>query len=286
MAAWGARAVSAIPLSSGFPIRTDAAVGGTGLLFAVLLACGCALLCGAAPAIQLARVDPARALGHGVRTSSRAGLRRLTMGVQAVMVLMAAGLFVRSLGDARDIDPGFVREGVLLGRYDLTGRSVSAASSREFARSALAAMRALRGVEAAAIAQQVPLDIHGLSLISFTLDGRARTGGEPDRPLSNVVTPGYFATMGIEMVEGTDFVPLDDRSAERQAIVNGAFVDRYQLGFRRIWGAASAGHLPVVPGSSGTPGTTPRADWAGSGASARGRTPAGGGQSRSVTVPV
>jgi hypothetical protein len=100
-------------------------------------------------------------------------------------------------------------------------------AAREFARRALDAMRAMPSVSAAAIAQQVPLDIHGLPLVSFTLEGRARTDGALDRALSNVVTPGYFRTMGIPLVAGSDFVEIGDTTTERQAIVNEEFVRRY-----------------------------------------------------------
>ena len=230
VAVWGTTAVSAIPLSSGFPVRTSASVDIGSVAFALGLALFSALAFGAAPAFQLARVDPLRALHHGTRATSRAWLRRTMMATQvalALMVLIAAGLFFRNLRETRDIDPGFAREGVLLGRYDLTAQSVAASSSREFARRVLGSMRALPGVQAAAVAQQVPLDIHGLPLVSFRLEGRARTDGALDRALSNVVTPGYFRTMGIPLVTGADFVELDDRVADRQVIVNEAFVTRF-----------------------------------------------------------
>jgi predicted permease len=233
VALWVTPAVSAIPLSSGFPVRTRAVIDLGGLTFAVALAVLSALVFGAAPAVQLARVDPCRALHHGTRATSRGWLRKTAMGVQvalALVVLIAAGLFFRSLRETRDIDPGFRREGVLVARYDLTARSVTPSSSRDFANRVLDAMRALPGVDAAAVAQQVPLDIHGLPLVSFTLEGRARTDGAVDRALSNVVTPGYFDTMGIPILAGSDFVELDNRSAERQVVVNQAFVDGYLTG--------------------------------------------------------
>jgi putative ABC transport system permease protein len=73
----------------------------------------------------------------------------------------------------------------------------------------------------------VPLDIHGLPLRAFTLEGRTTADAAPDRALSNTVTPGYFATMGIPFQSGTDFVPLDEVSSPAQAIVTDEFVRRY-----------------------------------------------------------
>ena len=65
--------------------------------------------------------------------------------------------------ETRDTDPGFRREGVLLAAYDLTGRNADAGRQpRRSPRGCSSALRALPGVEAAAIASSVPLDIHGL----------------------------------------------------------------------------------------------------------------------------
>jgi predicted lysophospholipase L1 biosynthesis ABC-type transport system permease subunit len=61
----------------------------------------------------------------------------------------------------------------------------------------------------------------------FELEGRARTDGAEDRALSNTVTPGYFATMGIAFVEGQDFAELSDPAAPAQAVVNQEFARRY-----------------------------------------------------------
>ena len=94
------------------------------------------------------------------------------------------------------------------------------AAARDFANRLLVRLRTLPGVEAAAIASQVPLDIHGLSLRGFTLEGRARSDAAPDRALSNIVTRDYFRTMGIPLRSGQDFAAFDDPAAPAQAIVN------------------------------------------------------------------
>jgi hypothetical protein len=73
----------------------------------------------------------------------------------------------------------------------------------------------------------VPLDIHGLSLRGFTLEGRAHSDSEPERALSNIVTAGYFKTMGIPLRAGQDFAAFEDAAAPAQAIVNEEFVRRF-----------------------------------------------------------
>jgi len=114
---------------------------------------------------------------------------------------------------------------VQLAAYDRTGRDAGADRNRRFAADVLEALRALPGVESAALAMAIPLDIHGLPSRSFALEGRADSD-PPDRALANVVTPGYLATMGIPLVDGTDFAALDDTRAPPQAIVNQAFAAR------------------------------------------------------------
>jgi predicted permease len=237
LARWGTTALRAAPMIGAFPIRFQTAIDTTGLVFALLLGAASGVVFGLAPAVQLARVDPHAALRAGMRSAGRSGFRNLLMGVQvalALVVLMAAALFVRSFVQTREIDPGFRREGVLLAAYDLSGRGLDGADARRFASRLLRGIRALPSVESAAIASSVPLDIHGLPLRSFTLEGRATSAEAPDRALSNVVTPGYFATMGIPLRAGRDFADLDDERAPGQAIVNDEFVRRFVAGGEAI----------------------------------------------------
>jgi predicted permease len=216
----------------------------------MLLGVGCGLIFGLAPALQLARVDPQQALHSGSRPSARSGVQAALMGVEvglATVVLIVAGLFFRSFREGRETDPGFRREGVLLVAYDLTGRNLDDAASRAFAARLLERLRALPGVESAAIARSVPLDIHGMPLRAFTLEGRVRTGAAsapvgqpildfhraprseaaPDQALTNTVSPDYFRTMGIPIRAGSDFTDLRDATTAPQAIVNEEFVRRY-----------------------------------------------------------
>src|SRR5437867_6396759 len=109
-----------------------------------------------------------------------------------------------------DLDPGFTREGVLLAAYDLSDRNQDGAFSRDFARRLLDRLRALPEVEAASIASSVPLDIHGLPMRSFSLEGRVRSDATLDTALTNTVTPDYFRTMGIPLRAGVDFASIGD----------------------------------------------------------------------------
>ena len=235
LAVWGAGVLNAVPplRVRGIPIVFRTELSAVALGFGALLGLACGLVFGLAPAVQMARIDPHAGLRGASDTARRSRLRYGLMGIQvalASIVLVAAGLFLRSFLETRDADTGFRRDGVLLAAYDLTGRRADAASSRTFAASALAAIERLPSVRGAAIATSVPLDIHGLPSRSFTLDGRARSDGQLDQALTNTVTPGYFDVMGIQIVAGHDFAPLLDTAAPSQAIVNEEFVRRYADG--------------------------------------------------------
>jgi predicted permease len=237
IAVWGTTGLRAVPFIGAFPIRFQTQVDDVGLAFAMMLGVACGLLFGLPAAAQLARVDPHVAIRSGVRDAGRSRTRNVLMGVEvalALVVLLAAGLFYRSFSETRETDPGFRREGVLLAAYDLTGRNVDGAAAREFASRLLERLRGLPDVESAAIASSVPLDIHGLPLRPFTLEGRARSDAAPDRALTNTITPGYFRTMAIPLDAGSDFVGLRDEAAPPQAIVNQEFVRRFVAGAEPI----------------------------------------------------
>jgi predicted permease len=230
IATWATDALRAVPMLGAFPIRFQTRIDTMGLAFASFLGTSCGLIFGLAPAAQLARTDPHVALRSASRTAGRSGLRNALMAAEvclALVVLIAAGLFFRSFRESRELDPGFRREGVLLAAYDLTAKNPNPPTSREFARRLLDRLRSLPAVESAAIAVSVPLDIHGLPLRSFVLEGRARSGAAPDRVLSNTVSPDYFKTMGIPFVDGTDFASLGDVGSPPQVVVNQEFVRRF-----------------------------------------------------------
>ncbi len=230
IAIWGTEALRAVPMIGAFPIKFQTSVDQAGLAFAMLLGLLCGLIFGVLPAVQLARIDPHLSLQSGAKTPTYNRLRNVLMGGQvglALVVLIAAALFSQSFRQTRATDPGFRRDGLLLANYDLTGRNFDGRAARRFANRVLERLRALPAVESAAIATSVPLDIHGMPLSSFTVEGHVSASAAQNRALTNIVTPGYFATMGIPFRAGADFADLDDVSTQPQAIVNEEFVRRY-----------------------------------------------------------
>jgi predicted permease len=241
LAVWGTEALRAVPMTGAFPVKFQTHIDGGTLLFAVVLGLLSGVLFGAPPAVQLTEVDPMRALRAGARGSARNGLRHALMAAQvalALLILIAAGLFYRGFQDTKVTNPGFTTDGVLVASYDLAGRlppgDAQAQQIRSFVQRLVTRLRETPVVEAAAISSNMPLDIHGLPTRPFMVEGFARADGRLDEALQNTVTPGYFATLGIPMLKGRDFVALDDTTSDRQVIVNDVFVRQYLNGAEPI----------------------------------------------------
>ena len=227
---WGTEALRAMPPYGAFPVRFQTSLDGLGLAFAVVLGIGSGVLFGAAPAFQLGRIDPQRALRSGAKSTGRSTMRDGLMALQcglALLVLVVAGLFFESFVETRDTNPGFRTEGLLLATYDLSGTVTTDDYPRQFAKDLLERLRRVPAVESVALANAMPLDIHGLPMRGFTLEGRGQTTQQQEQALSNIVSPGYFTTMGIAMVAGEDFADLANTSLPPQVIVNEEFVRRY-----------------------------------------------------------
>src|SRR6185503_6474125 len=105
IAAWATDALRAVPLIGAFPIRFQTNLDGVSLLFAVLLGVVSGLIFGIAPAWHLARVDPQTAIRSGTRSAGRSAMRNTLMAAEvglALLVLLAAGMFLRSFTETRD----------------------------------------------------------------------------------------------------------------------------------------------------------------------------------------
>jgi predicted permease len=236
-AVWGTTALRLAPLIGAFPIQFQTGVDGFTLAFAMLLGVMCGLIFSAPPAVHLAGLDPQDGLRSSFNTAPRSRARKVLMGAEvglAMVVLIAAALFLESFRSARQTDPRFRTEGVLLAAYDLSGRNPDDASERDFAARLLERLQALPDVEGAAIATNVPLDLHGIPARTFTVEGHVRTEAGQDRAITNTVTPGYFKVMAIPILEGSDFADLRDKAAPAQAVVNEEFVRRYLKGANAI----------------------------------------------------
>ena len=214
---WGTEALRSMPPYGAFPVRFQTSLDAIGLAFAVVLGIGSGLLFGAAPALQLGRIDPQQALQERIEVGGpKRGSRRPDGACNAVSPCSCssspASSSKASSRRATPI-PGFSVEGLLLATYDLSGTVTTDEYPRQFATDLLDRLQRVPSVQSVALANSMPLDIHGLPLRGFTLEGRAQTTAQQESALSNIVSPGYFKTMGIPIVAGEDFADMADRIA-------------------------------------------------------------------------
>jgi predicted permease len=213
--------------------RLDWRVSGWAL--AVSLATG--LLFGLAPALQATRADVSRALkgepGVGAR---RSRLRDLFVGAQVavtVLLLVSAGLFLRALDYAREVRPGADPESIQTASFNPQVLGYTDERARDFYRRLLERVRTAPGVGAASLALMVPVG-ETQAAVGIGVEGHesfdwADTNDEHSESMIradyNVVTPGYFETVGIPVVRGRDFREGDE--ARDVAVVDEAFARRF-----------------------------------------------------------
>ncbi|HEU4642372.1 MAG TPA: ABC transporter permease [Gemmatimonadaceae bacterium] len=220
VAQWGGALLRAAFLPKG----AEASVLGDGrtLLFTGLAALAAGLLTGLAPAWHAGRVELASDLKAGVREGtyhrSRARAALLVMqGALSVVLLVGAGLFVRSLRNVRSLRLGYDVTPVLLVEPNMRGVHLDSARAVTLRRDLLAAAERIPEVEHAALHTSVPfwstwdLDLHVAGIDSV------RRLGEFDL---NAVTPDYFATMGTRLVRGRGIEARDVAGAPRAMVVS------------------------------------------------------------------
>ena len=213
----GALRAGAALLADQVPRADEIAIDGTVLLFALGASILTGILAGVVPAVRVGRTPLTEALKEGGRGDGAIGLRTrrlLVVGEVAlsVVLLMGAAVMVRSLVAIRTIDAGFEPEGVLTMVVNLPQtRYRTDAQRSQFFADALARMRTLPGVTAAASIDTVPLT--GGSVQPIVLEGRPELLPR-DQPTVQVRTSSrdYAKVMRIPIVRGRDFVDSDVES--------------------------------------------------------------------------
>ncbi|MFB3069524.1 MAG: ABC transporter permease, partial [Gemmatimonadales bacterium] len=192
-------------------------------------------LFGLLPALRGSRADLHDALkvgGRGMAASSagRAIGNALVIGqvALALILLVGAGLMIRSLQELIAVDLGFEPAGMFTMTFNLPQtRYPDRAASTDFFNRLETRLTALPGVESLGSTSVVPLS-GGNSDVDFNIEGRPRPGpGEETAVWYRRVTPTYFATMGIRIVRGRGFTTGDDQQAPTVTIINQTLADRF-----------------------------------------------------------
>jgi len=237
MLLWMQGALSAMVPNIGFPITTSYALNPRILGFTAMVCLTAALIAGVSPALFVFRSNLNEVLKDGSRSDTAGAASRRTRSflvicevALAAVALVGAGLFARSFYNLRAIPPGFNAGKVLFGRFFIETTGYTGEQIEQFALRLKQRMLAAPGIETASYTDFVPLSTTTGPYNYVQVEGYAPVPGESPAVNRAKISPGYFATMEIPILEGRDFSELDDQKAEPVMIVNQAFVKRYFRG--------------------------------------------------------
>ncbi len=227
------------PPAGALPVAIDLAIDRHVLLFSIVLSLIAGLLFGVAPALKASRPGLVPALkgasSEGNDGGRRYDLQKLLVVAEvalAVLLLIPAGLFVRSLQAAHALDPGFDADKLVSAPLDVNLLRYTNEQEREFYRTLVERAGRLPGVESAAVARLAVLTGDGRILGLMVEDrpeypdtfvfsqGAGVVTRDPTRINANVVGPGFFRTLGIRLVSGREFDARDVEGRPPVAIIN------------------------------------------------------------------
>jgi putative ABC transport system permease protein len=227
---WGLQLLITIA-GSGIPRLEHATLNQRVLLFSLAVSLATGILFGLLPALHLSRADLVRVLKEGSRGSgTRSGLRQSLVVAEvalALVLLTAAGLLARSFQGLRTADVGFQPTNLLTMRVTLTGpRYQEQGPEVPYFADAIRGISAIPGVRSAAAVLSLPVGGGGFYLgRGFIRPGREQPPQEIDAGFQ-IVTPGYFKTLGIPLLQGRDFNEHDTAGSPPVAVINSALARR------------------------------------------------------------
>ncbi|MGH7689905.1 MAG: ABC transporter permease, partial [Gemmatimonadaceae bacterium] len=223
------------------PRLDTVSMNGTVLAYALGVAALVAVVFGMLPALQTRRIDIQQTLkAHGAgRTSGSRGTRRFRSALvvsevaAAVLLVVGAGLLVRSLWRLQAVNPGFSAAHVLKAQYQLPAtrypidfrKYPGAPEIQAFNSRLLAAVRAIPGVESAALAGGSPLDPGFTN--AWQIIGREAESAKLPEIRTRFLTPGYLKTLDVPLLEGRGIETSDDASAPQVVVINHTAAERY-----------------------------------------------------------
>ena len=243
VARWGTAMLLRVASSGSRPIPLDVSNDVRVIAFALLVSVGTGLLVGAFPAMRVSRFglyDAFRGAGRvmGGRSSHRLPLGRVLVMSQialSLVLVVTAGVFVRTLRNLLVIDPGYEREHVVVARLDVRAAGYDSAQLPALYDRLLGAAAAIPGVRSTSLSLNA-LAGGGTRTSGFVVPGRTLPPGESSTAQENYVTPDYFSTIGMSIVAGRGFTRADKDGAPKVAIVSESMA-RHFFGTDRVVGS-------------------------------------------------
>jgi predicted permease len=235
VARWGGQALLSMASGGGTPIPLDLPTDWALIAFTLVLSGLTGVAFGLAPALRFSRTDLAdslRSTGRVAGVSERPGALPFGKALVAsqmalsLALLVGAALFVRTFQNLLAVDTGFERDQVVSARFDPRLAGFAPAQLPALYERLLRQARQIPGVRTASLALSGP--VTGSARVSSLIaQGRPRGIGGGDNVREEYVGPDYFATMGMALAKGRDFVDRDDTRAPKVAIVNEAFAKHF-----------------------------------------------------------
>jgi predicted permease len=205
--------------------------------FSTMLCLATTLAASLFPALQAGRTN----LNENLNEAGRSGVggvrsHRLRSSLVvaevslALVALIGAALFVRGFSAARQIDPGFHPDHVLLSQFYLASNGYGLEQRKEFTRRLGEKLQSAPGVTNVAWSDFVPLGFDAGSWEHLEVRGYTPSRDENMKIYRNMISPNYLQLLGIPMLEGRNFTAHDDEKSPRVMIVNQAFVDHFFAG--------------------------------------------------------
>ncbi len=237
LALWGTNLLGVFLPPLHLPVGVTLAIDGPVLAFTLILSLATGMIFGLAPAWRGSRANLNQSLKDGGRSSgaSAAGHRLrdllvISEMVLATVLLVGAGLLLRSLRNAERTGPGFDTNHVALAAYDLRTSGYSDDQVIGFYDRLLERIHAIPGVESASLERYVPMWFTGRSYSTTKIEDYTPGSNEDMGIDLNVVGPDYFRTLRIPLISGRDFSEEDRAGAPRVVIVNQTMANRFWPG--------------------------------------------------------
>src|SRR6266542_4008863 len=235
LAVWLIGLVMAFKPPVAFPLLMDLQPDWRVLSFTVILSMLTGLLFGLLPALQATKPELVPALKDegalgGYRRSRLRNSLVVAQVALSLVLLVAAGLVVRSLQRVRVMSPGFNPENVVALTMSLSLQGYDESKGRRFQQQIIERVQALPGVKSAAITNLLPLSLSRTDRYIFIEGAPPTRGAETPSALYSRVSAGYFQTMEIPVVEGRALTERDRADAPKVVIINETFARRFWPG--------------------------------------------------------
>jgi predicted permease len=250
------RALLALVPSGSSPLLIEPTPDLRILLFTFALSVATGIIFGLLPALGASRPDPWTTLKDTVGTVAGSGrslfLRKGLVAAQVALsflLLFGAGLFVRSLQNLQTTDTGVSLDNLVTFQVAPSLNGYDNTRTNQFYEQLLERLRAAPGIRSAGLAA-VPILAGDEWDSTMSVEGHQAADGEDMQAFMNALSPGYFETMRIPMLEGRDFRPLDIKEQTTVAIVNQRFAEHFfkgtsAIGRRLGWGQGPESKLTI-----------------------------------------